>query len=117
VSTLSRGTRQIVVAHLTEHGMKPPEIAAELGVSPETVRRDLHNAPPPTVAQNGHNVAAGEDGPTLLLRLDAPLREALAVLRAVHNGPDTEEQNRAAARGAIRAMADHFREVLPEVTS
>lgn len=42
---MSRATRQIVVAHLTERGMSPAEIASELEVSRETVRRDLHNAP------------------------------------------------------------------------
>ncbi|MET8824771.1 winged helix-turn-helix domain-containing protein [Streptomyces sp. NPDC004610] len=47
---MSRATRRIIVAHLTDHGMNPAEIAAELKVSPDTVRRDLrdHTQPAPT---------------------------------------------------------------------
>jgi predicted ArsR family transcriptional regulator len=101
VSTLSRATRRLIVAHLTQCGMNAADIAAELGVSRETVRRDLHNPP---------------HGDVLVLRLDEPLRQALAVLRATVRQPDTPTQNIAAARAAIRATADTVREAHPEVT-
>ncbi|MFD1659989.1 helix-turn-helix domain-containing protein [Streptomyces caeni] len=107
MAAMSREVRRIVVAHLTERGMDPAKIASELGVSRETVRRDLHNPPPPAPAAAGSDVADAED---LVLRLDEPLRESLAVLRAVCNGPDTVAQHVAAARAAIHATADTIRE-------
>ncbi|MCI3240272.1 sigma factor-like helix-turn-helix DNA-binding protein [Streptomyces spinosisporus] len=100
---MSRDTRILIVACLTGHGMTLPEIASELGVSKETVRRDLQNAPapePPPVAAD-----AVPDN-ALVLPLDEPLSEALRVLRSVHNGPDTAAQNVAAVRAAVRATAD-----------
>ncbi|MFJ4829869.1 DeoR family transcriptional regulator [Streptomyces sp. NPDC088747] len=57
---MSRATRLIVVAHLTERHMTVPEIAAELGVSKETVRRDLHNPPPAAEPETPPNVAPDE---------------------------------------------------------
>ena len=111
MSTLSRATRQLVVAHLSGRGMNPQEIAAELGVSRETVRRDLHNAEPAASTGAGTDVAAG----VLVLCLDEPLRVALAVLRGRLGAPDTVVQNVAAARAAIRATADTVLEAHPEV--
>ncbi|MGW3646675.1 helix-turn-helix domain-containing protein [Streptomyces sp. NPDC000878] len=96
------GVRRMVVAHLTERGMGPAKIADELGVSKETVRRDLHKQPPPASLTAGTVVA--DD--VLALRLDEPLRAALVVLRSTMQTPDTAEHNRAAARAAIRATAD-----------
>lgn len=40
MATMSRATRRIVVMHLMRIGMTVPQIASELGVSPDTVRRD-----------------------------------------------------------------------------
>ncbi|GGV12111.1 hypothetical protein GCM10010260_58410 [Streptomyces filipinensis] len=40
------------------------------------------------------------------LVLDDPLRQALAALRATRGASDTEKQNQAVARAAIRAVAD-----------
>ncbi|KUN95430.1 helix-turn-helix domain-containing protein [Streptomyces caeruleatus] len=110
MAAMSREVRRIVVAHLTERRMDPAQIAAELGVSRETVRRDLLNPPPPAPAAAGPDVADGED---LVLRLDEPLRESLTVLREVCSGPDTVAQRVAAARAAIHATADSIRERPP----
>lgn len=111
MAAMSREVRRIVVAHLTERGMDPALIAAELGVSRETVRRDLLVPLPSTPAATADPVAPDVVDPeTLVLRLDEPLRTSLAVLREVCNGPDTEAQHVAAARAAIHATADTIRE-------
>ncbi|MGW1363497.1 DeoR family transcriptional regulator [Streptomyces chartreusis] len=108
---MSRGTRRIIVAHLTSLHMDPAQIAAELGVSRETVRRDLNNLPPTTDSQTGAVEVPDVAGPeALTLRLDEPLHTSLAVLRETCNGPDAVDQNVASARAAIHAMADHFRD-------
>lgn len=111
MAALSRATRRIVVAHLTVRGMKPAEIASELDVSADTVRRDLDATP--AAATPDPATPSAPDVDTLTLRLDEPLREALAVLRSVRNGPDTPEQNTAAARAAIRATADAVLDARP----
>lgn len=103
MAAMSRDTRTLVVACLTGHGMSPQEIAGELGISRETVRRDLLNAPPAETRGEAPDVVPGS---ALVLPLDDALREALVVLRSVRNGADTERQNVAAARAAVRAMAD-----------
>lgn len=111
MAAMSREVRRIVVAHLTQRGMDPALIAAELGVSRETVRRDLLVPPPPAPIAAEADVAPDVvDAETLVLQLDEPLRTSLAALREVCNGPDTEAQNVAAARAAIHATADHIRE-------
>jgi hypothetical protein len=51
VSGLSVEVRRIVVAVLTDRHMSPAQIAAELGVSRETVRRDLLARPAPAEDQ------------------------------------------------------------------
>ena len=99
MAALSRETRRLVVAHLAERGMNQAKIADELGISRDTVRRDIAEAPPAAVP-----VAADVD--TLVLRLDEPLRRSLAVLRAVRGGDDTTTQNVAVVRAAVRATAD-----------
>ncbi|MFJ9536618.1 hypothetical protein ACIRPX_05105 [Streptomyces sp. NPDC101225] len=89
--SMSVGIRRILVRHLADRDMPPAKIASELGISRETVRRDLHSS--------RHTRA-------LVLDLDEALSGALAVLRSVHGVPDTLGQNVAAARAAIRATAD-----------
>lgn len=86
---MSRATRQIVVAHLTDRGMSPTEIADELGVSRETVRRDLHNRPtddqPETAPDEAPPVAFGEQGLTLPPSLQ--LGQDLRLLAASYKAP------------------------------
>ncbi|WP_240982876.1 helix-turn-helix domain-containing protein [Streptomyces sp. S3(2020)] len=111
MAAMSREVRRIVVAHLASLHMPVPKIADELGVSRETVRRDLLDAPPPAPTAATPDAAPDvAGGKALVLRLDAPMRASLAVLREVCNGPDTEAQNVAAARAAIHATADTIRE-------
>ncbi|WP_320783852.1 helix-turn-helix domain-containing protein [Streptomyces sp. CRN 30] len=57
MAAMSRAVRRIVVAHLTERGMNPAEIASELDVSPDTVRRDLRETPPPAPAEDAEVAA------------------------------------------------------------
>jgi IS30 family transposase len=92
-------------------------IAARLGVGKDAILRDIAaieteqrqraaeaqeaaqaTAPPPPEAT--------PQGDTIVLQLDEPLRQALAILRATREQPDTPRANVAAARAAIRAMAD-----------
>ncbi|MEV0209439.1 helix-turn-helix domain-containing protein [Streptomyces sp. NPDC050788] len=103
MTAMSRATRQIVVVHLASRGMTQQKIADELGISRDTVRRDIVEAPPAAADPAAPDAA---DVATLVLHLDEPLRDALAVLRSVHDCPDTVTQNVAAARAAIRATAD-----------
>ncbi|EST24366.1 hypothetical protein M878_30600 [Streptomyces roseochromogenus subsp. oscitans DS 12.976] len=95
-------------------------IAAQVGVSKDTVLRDLDairqaqsqtalkpTADEPETAPDAPDAAAGDaTGNRLVLIIDEPLRQALAVLRAKVGAPDTPKQNEAAARAAIRALAD-----------
>ncbi|MGW0596127.1 helix-turn-helix domain-containing protein [Streptomyces sp. NPDC002776] len=84
MAAMSRATRRVVVAHLAERGMNPADIAAELGVSPDTVRRDLRESPPPAPAlepEPAPSVAAG-----LLLPESTQLRQDLNVLAAEFRG-------------------------------
>ncbi|EPD62400.1 helix-turn-helix domain-containing protein [Streptomyces sp. HGB0020] len=103
MTAMSRATRQIVVAHLAARGMTQQKIADELRISRDTVRRDVAEAPAAAADPATPDAA---DVATLVLPLDEPLRQALTVLRSVHDGPDTTGQNVAAARAAIRATAD-----------
>ncbi|MEU1302809.1 helix-turn-helix domain-containing protein [Streptomyces shenzhenensis] len=108
---LTRTERRAKVAQLLAHDpdLSARAIAAQLGVGKDTVRRDIDairaTSTPP----------APHDDQVLVLRLDEPLRQALAVLRAMRHAPDTEAHNRAAARAAIRATADAVLEAHPEV--
>ncbi|MEU3730304.1 helix-turn-helix domain-containing protein [Streptomyces sp. NPDC033538] len=80
MTAMSRATRRIVVAHLTDRGMSPADIASELGVSRDTVRRDLTAVPPPAPAAEpdpAPPVAAG-----LLLPEGKQLRQDLNILAA-----------------------------------
>ncbi|MEU2895233.1 helix-turn-helix domain-containing protein [Streptomyces sp. NPDC006967] len=102
MAALSRATRRIVVAHLTDRGMSPAEIAAELGVSTDTVRRDLRDGAPP--APSGEDEPAAPVAPGLLLPDEPQLRRNLAVLTDAY-GARPED----AARFAIRQAARHVR--------
>ncbi|MEU7962383.1 winged helix-turn-helix domain-containing protein [Streptomyces sp. NPDC049097] len=103
MAAMSRATRRAIVAHLTERGMSQADIATELGISRDTVRRDISEAPPAPASDAAPDAPAAD---TLVLRLDEPLRQALAVLRSVQGGADTEAQNVAVVRAAVRATAD-----------
>ncbi|WP_151480641.1 helix-turn-helix domain-containing protein [Streptomyces albicerus] len=85
MTALSRATRRIVVAHLTDRGMKPAEIASELGVSPDTVRRDLDalRQDPPDDAQPD----AAPAKPIFALAEDTQLRQDLNLLAASYKAP------------------------------
>jgi len=99
---LSRATRRIVVAHLTERGMSPADIAAELHVSGDTVRRDLREGAPPAPAPVP--APAAPPAPGLLLPDSAQLRQDLNVLSAAFKA-----QPQDAARFAIHQLARHVR--------
>ncbi|MEW2250419.1 helix-turn-helix domain-containing protein [Streptomyces sp. NPDC006975] len=109
---LTIAARRAMVEQLMrqEPGISARTIAVRLGVGKDTIRRDIaeieeeqrQRAPQPPATQPSGAPASG----ALLLVLDEPMRQALAVLRATRGAPDTQEQNVAAARAAIRAMAD-----------
>ncbi|GAB2714608.1 HTH domain-containing protein [Streptomyces bullii] len=109
-------TRQALVRQLIEQDptLSARKIAGQIGVSKDTVLRDLEAirradaqaAPEPPAAELDDE----PDGDRLILVLDAPLRQALAVLRGIRGRPDTPRENVAAVRAAIRAMADHITE-------
>lgn len=102
MSAISRGTRRIVVAHLTDHGMTPAEIAAELGVSDDTVRRDIREWTPPAPAAEPEDAAPPAHG--LLLPESPQLRQDLNVLSAAFKAQPED-----AARFAISQLARHVR--------
>jgi hypothetical protein len=99
---MSRATRRIVVAHLTDCGMNPADVASELGVSADTVRRDLAAAP----AREPEPAAPDAAPPAhvLLLPDDPQLRRNLTVLATAHRASAEE-----AVRGIIDRAADHVR--------
>jgi hypothetical protein len=101
-------TRRALVRQLTEQDptLSARKIAGQIGVGKDAIRRDLE-------AIRREDAKAAPDADRLVLVLDEPLRQALAVLRAVRARPDTPRENVAAARAAIRAMADHFTEQRP----
>lgn len=120
---LNMTARRAMVAELRrqEPDISARTIAARLGVSKDTVLRDIAEsetdqrqraAEAETVSPDSapHSTADAPEGDTLVIRLDEPMRQALAVLRAQVGVPDTPGQNRAAARAAIRSMADHLLE-------
>ncbi|MEU0343158.1 helix-turn-helix domain-containing protein [Streptomyces bobili] len=99
---MSRATRRIVVAHLTDRGMNPAEIAAELGVSGDTVRRDLREMPPPAPAPEPAPAAPVAAG--LLLPESTQLRQDLSVLTAAFRAQPED-----AARFAVHQAAEGVR--------
>ncbi|WND33981.1 HTH domain-containing protein [Streptomyces sp. BB1-1-1] len=108
--------RQSLVRQLIEQDptLSARKIAGQIGVGKDTVRRDLEAirredaAAAPQPAPSEPEPAPDDD--RLVLVLDEPLRQALAVLRASRARPDTHRENVAAARAAIRAMADTITE-------
>lgn len=103
MAAMSREVRRIVVAHLTERRMDPAQIAAELGVSRETVRRDLLNPPPPAAPEPVVPVVGGEQG--LSLPPSLQLGQDLRLLAASYKAPaeDIAEQLLHREAEAIRA--------------
>jgi DNA-binding FadR family transcriptional regulator len=102
VSSLSRDTRRIVVAHLTDRGMTPAAIAAELGVSRDTVRRDMEICIAPQATQT--EPVAALPAPGLLLAESTQLRQDLNVLTTAFKAQPED-----AARLAIHQLARHVR--------
>lgn len=102
MTAMSRATRLLVVAHLAERGMTPAEIAAELGVSRDTVRRDLTETPPPAPAPEP--APAAPAAPGLLLPESAQLRRDLNVLSTAYRAQPED-----VARFAIHQLARHVR--------
>lgn len=103
---LSRATRRIIVRHLTDRSMTPADIAAELGISPDTVRRDLAATPEPAPASEPADAApvAAPPAPGLLLPDSKQLRQDLNVLATAYR---TQPED--AARFAIREVAREVR--------
>jgi hypothetical protein len=105
-------TRQALVRQLIEQDptLSTRAIAGQIGVSKDTVRRDLEairqQQSQPAPEQTATEPEPAPDTDRLVLVLDDPLRQALAVLRATRGRPDTAKENVKAARAAIRVMAD-----------
>ena len=102
MAAMSRATRRLVVAHLTEHGMNPVDIASELEVSADTVRRDIREAPPATVTQT--DIVAAAPAPGLLLPESTQLRQDLNLLAASYKA-----QREDVAKFAIHVAAEGIR--------
>lgn len=120
---LNMAARRAMVDELRrqEPDISARKIADRLGVGKDTILRDIAEIeteqrqraaevaaaaapaeppPPPAAPEND----------TIVIRLDEPMRQALATLRATVGSPDTPTANVRAARAAIHAMADHFAE-------
>lgn len=112
--SMSRTTRQIVVAHLASLDMPQQQIADELGVSRETVRRDLNSTPPPATpaedAEEAPDVAApvlfGPQGLTLPASLQ--LGQDLRLLAASYKAP-AEDVARQLLHDEAERIRDHMR--------
>ncbi|MCX4973165.1 helix-turn-helix domain-containing protein [Streptomyces sp. NBC_00620] len=102
---MSVGTRRILVAHLAERRMSVPEIASELGVSKETVRRDLHNPPPAVEPETPPDVAP--PAPGLVLPESKQLRQDLNVLTTAFRGKP-EDVARFAIHQAAQPIRQHW---------
>ncbi|WP_326804932.1 hypothetical protein OIE49_29550 [Streptomyces sp. NBC_01788] len=126
--------RQAEALRLSRQKLSLREIGQRLGVGKDTARRDIKAAlrdeakaaeetsqetardeaetSQETTGDTGKTPAPPDDGgrDTLVLVLDEPLRQALAVLRATRGAPDTPKQNVAVVRAAIRVTADTVRE-------
>lgn len=113
---LTIAARRAMVEELRrrEPDISARNIAAQLGVGKDAILRDIAaieteqrqraTTVAPTAAPDATDPTPQCD--TVVLQLDEPLRQALAVLRATRGAADTPRQNEAAARAAIRAMAD-----------
>ncbi|MFJ4365090.1 HTH domain-containing protein [Streptomyces chartreusis] len=102
---LTIAARRAMVEQLMrqEPGISQRSIAARLGVGKDTIRRDIDEI---EAAQRQPEPDSAPDGDRLVLILDEPLRQALAVLRAQVGSADTPEQNVYAVRAAVRSVAD-----------
>lgn len=113
---MSVATRRALVTQLlaADPALSNRAIAGQLGVSKDTVRNDIaalrqdDSSPAPESA--APEPQQSPDGAELTLILDEPLRQALAILRAMRGEPDTPAANTRVARAAIRAVADHIDE-------
>lgn len=107
VATRRALVRQLIAKDPT---LSTRTIAAQVGVSKDTVRGDLAAIRQEDAeASPGPAASAPElapDADRLVLVVDAPLRQALAVLRDSRGRPDTHAENVTIARAAIRVMAD-----------
>ncbi|MER5213684.1 HTH domain-containing protein [Streptomyces sp. NPDC002838] len=103
---MTRATRRLIVAHLTTHGMTAAEIADELGVSRETVRRDLHNPPPSAAPEPAPDVAFGEQ--VLSLPPSTQLRQDLRLLADSYKAPAEDVAQQLLHREA-EAIRDRMR--------
>ncbi|MFF0790395.1 DeoR family transcriptional regulator [Streptomyces spiralis] len=108
--------RRALVRQLIAQGptLSTRNIAAQVSVSKDTVRGDLA-AIRQEDAEASPEPAASAPEPSpdtdhLTLVLGEPLSQTLAVLRAARGAEDTTKQNEAAARAAIRAMANTVRD-------
>ncbi|WP_158824635.1 helix-turn-helix domain-containing protein [Streptomyces sp. NRRL F-5527] len=101
MAAMSRATRRIVVAHLTERRMSAQEIASELGVSVDTVRRDQREGAPPAPAPEPEPAAPAAAG--LLLPDGKQLRQDLKVLTAAYKA-QPEDVARFAIHQAARIV-------------
>lgn len=106
MAAMTRETRRIVVAHLTERRMPLADIADELGVSIDTVRRDLTKPPEPAPTDATEDAApdAAPPAPALALADEPQLRKDLNVLAAAHKMPAED-----AVRTLIHAAAEDVR--------
>lgn len=111
MSGMSRDTRRLIVRYLAGRNMSPADIASELGVSRETVRRDLHTPAQPEAAPGPEPEAPPEPEPEahsaagLLLHETPQLRHDLNVITAAYKAEQPED----AARFAIHQAAQQVR--------
>lgn len=111
---LTMAARRAMVEQLLrqEPGISARKIAGRLGAGKDTILRDIDAIEAEQRQRTPEQPAAeperAPEDDRLVLILDEPLRQALAVLRATRGVPDTERQNVAVARAAICAVADTF---------
>ncbi|MFF0597880.1 helix-turn-helix domain-containing protein [Streptomyces antibioticus] len=116
---LTIAARRAMVQELRrqEPGISSRKIAARLGVGKDTIIRDIDEIETAQRQRAAEAAAAVQEsappapepvrqGDTVVLHLDEPMRQALAVLRGQTGSPDTPAHNTAVARAAIRAVAD-----------
>lgn len=106
MAAMTRATRRVVVACLNGRRMPLADIAVELGVSLDTVRRDLAKPPEPASADATEDAApdAALPAPALALADEPQLRQDLNVLAAAHKMPAED-----AVRTLIHAAAEDVR--------
>ncbi|SMF86445.1 HTH domain-containing protein [Streptomyces sp. Amel2xC10] len=120
---LTIAARRAMVEELRrqEPGISSRKIAARLGVGKDTIIRDIDEIKTAQRQRAAEAAAAAQEsappapetvrqGDTVVLHLDEPMRQALAVLRAKTGSPDTPAHNQAVARAAIRSVADSLAE-------